>query len=98
MPEMIAAWASGFSLGLLLVAFWMIAKTSASVARVERKLNALLRHHGVDPTQGLPLSERVKQLADDPSRKIEAIRVYREETGAGLAGAKEAVEAYIHSK
>jgi ribosomal protein L7/L12 len=98
MPEMVAAWASGISLALLLVAVWMIAQAGASVTRVERKLNALLRHHGVDPTQGLPLSERVKQLADDPSRKIEAIRIYREETGAGLAEAKEAVEAYIHSK
>jgi hypothetical protein len=50
---------------------------TARVRRIERKLNALLRHHGVDPTQGLPLSARVKQLADDPSRKIEAIKVYR---------------------
>jgi ribosomal protein L7/L12 len=31
-------------------------------------------------------------------RKIEAIKVYREETGVGLTEAKEAVEAYIHSK
>ena len=68
------------------------------VGRIERKLNALLRHHGVDPTRGLPLSDRVKQLADDPARKIEAIKVYREETGEGLAEAKEAVEAYIHGK
>ena len=98
MPETFVLWASGFSLGLLLVALWVVAKTSASVARVERKLNALLRHHGVDATQGLPLSERVKQLANDPSRKIEAIKVYREEIGAGLAEAKEVVEAYIHSK
>ena len=68
------------------------------VGRIERKLNALLRHHGVDPTRGLPLSDRVKQLADDPTRKIEAIKVYREETGEGLAEAKKAVEAYIHGK
>lgn len=68
------------------------------VGRIERKLNALLRHHGVDPTRGLPLSDRVEQLADDPARKIEAIKVYREETGEGLAEAKEAVEAYIHGK
>jgi ribosomal protein L7/L12 len=88
---------SNFSVLLLMaLASWL--DTKARVARIERKINALLRHHGVDPTQGLPLSERVKQLANDPSRKIEAIRVYREETGAGLAEAKEAVEAYIHSK
>jgi ribosomal protein L7/L12 len=88
--------AVGALLLLMAVTSWL--DTKASVARIERKLNALLRHHGVDPTQGLPLSDRVKSLADDPARKIEAIRVYRAETGAGLAEAKEAVEAYIHSR
>jgi ribosomal protein L7/L12 len=88
--------AVGAVLLLMALASWL--DTKARVARIERKLNALLRHHGVDPTQGLPLSERVKQLANDPSRKIEAIKVYREETGAGLAEAKEAVEAYVYSK
>jgi hypothetical protein len=86
----------GAILLLTAVASWL--DTKARVGRIEQKLNALLRHHGVDPTQGLPLSARVKQLADDPARKIEAIKVHREETGAGLAEAKEAVEAYIHGK
>jgi hypothetical protein len=60
--------------------------------------------HGMDPDRPdppiptQPLSDRVKQLASDPSRKIEAIKVYREETGAGLAEAKEAVEAHFKSK
>ena len=83
---------------LILIALASRLDTKARVGRIERKLNALLRHHGVDPTQGLPLSERVKQLAGDPARKIEAIKVYREETGAELVEAKEAVEAYIHSR
>ncbi len=83
---------------LLLVALGSWWSLAARVGRIERKLNALLRHHGVDPTQGLPLSDRVKRLADDSATKIEAIKVYREETGAGLAYAKEAVEAYIHGK
>jgi ribosomal protein L7/L12 len=43
------------------------------------------------------LSARVKQLAIDPTTKIEAIKVYREETGASLAEAKEVVEAYINN-
>ena len=89
-------WVGGAALLLMAVASWL--DTKARVGRIERKLNALLRHHGVDPTQGLPLSERVKQLADDPARKIEAIKVYREESGAGLAEAKEAVESYIYSR
>jgi ribosomal protein L7/L12 len=60
--------------------------------------------HGIAPDRqdrpipAQPPSDRVKQLASDSSRKIEAIKVYREETGAGLAEAKEAVEAHIRSK
>jgi len=75
---------------------WLGMKSQMS--RIERKLNALLRERGVVPGQESPLSDRVKQLADDPSRKIEAIRVYREEIGVGLAEAKEAIDAYAHSK
>lgn len=44
---------------------------------------------------GSPPSDRVKEIARDPGRKIEAIKAYREETGAGLAEAKAAVEAYV---
>jgi hypothetical protein len=86
------------AIGILVVALASYGNTIARLGGIERKLNALLRHHGVDPTQGLPLSDRVKQLAADPARKIEAIKVYCEETGGGLAEAKEAVEAFINSK
>lgn len=44
-----------------------------------------------------PLSERCKEAARDPARKIEAIKIYREETGLGLREAKAAVEAFIAS-
>ena len=71
--------------------------TKARIARIEQKLNLLLRHSGVDMLRGLPLSDKVKETARDPARKINAIKVYRDETGAGLAEAKEAVEAYINS-
>ena len=91
-------WIALAVLGMLIVMAVVQGRAKDQLARVERKLNALLRHHGVDPTQGLPLSDRVKQLAGDPARKIEAIKVYRQETGVGLAEAKEAVEAYIHSR
>jgi hypothetical protein len=88
--------AIGFS--ILLVVLGIDWKTTDRLRGIERKLNALLRHHGVDPTQRLPLSDRVKQLAADPARKIYAIKAYREETGAGLAEAKEAIESFAHSK
>jgi hypothetical protein len=85
------------AIGILVVALVSYGNTIARLRDIERKLNALLRHHGVNPTQGLLLSDRVKQLAADPARKIEAIKVYREETGAGLAEAKEAIESFSRS-
>jgi ribosomal protein L7/L12 len=86
------------SVGILLVVLALYSSMTARFRGIERKLNALLRHHGVDPLQGLVISDRVKQLAADPARKIEAIKAYREETGAGLAEAKEAVEAFVSSR
>jgi uncharacterized protein YoxC len=67
------------------------------VARLDRKLNLLLKQMNVPFEEAFGLSDRVKELARDPSKKIEAIQVYRKETGAGLKEAKEAVEAWIES-
>jgi hypothetical protein len=81
----------------ILVLVWMLSmywETKSRMGRLERKLNALLRHQGIDLTQGAALSDRVKELAADPRRKIEAIKAYREENGVGLAEAKEAVESF----
>ena len=67
----------------------------ASLRRIERKLDALLKHQGV-PT--LPkMSEAVKLLAADPTKKIAAIKLYREESGLGLAEAKSDIEEYLKS-
>lgn len=55
---------------ILLLALGSYWDTTARIGRIERKLNALLAHHGVDPTLGLPLSDRVKQLARDPTRRF----------------------------
>ena len=49
----------------------------------------------VNTTTLPPLSDRCKEAASDPARKIEAIKIYREETGLGLREAKAAVEAFI---
>ena len=90
--------AAGLIALLLCILFLVWSSQKAMTARlrgIERKLNALLRHQGVDPRQGLIVSDRVKQLATDPARKIDAIIAYREETGAGLAEAKEVVEAVL---
>jgi hypothetical protein len=81
------------------LAIWAtVSSMQARLERVERRLALLLRHFNIDTVPGSPLSDRVRQLADDPARKIEAIKVYREETGASLAEAKAAVEAYLNGR
>ncbi|MCF1599012.1 ribosomal protein L7/L12 [Streptomyces muensis] len=81
---------------LVLAAFWgimtiqsRISQADQRVARVERKLDLVLEHlglNGEDPRMG----EVVSLVRTD--KKIQAIKVYREITGAGLKEAKEAVD------
>lgn len=86
---------------LLFIAIFSILMTlyllSKQLGTVDRKVTRIATHLGIDSMATLPLSDRVKEIARDPHRKIEAIKVYREETGVGLAEAKEAVEAYQQS-
>lgn len=71
---------------------------AARLRRLEAKMDLILRHLGLEykaPTALGGLSDEVKALADVPTRKIEAIKLHREQTGLGLREAKDAVEAYI---
>jgi ribosomal protein L7/L12 len=67
------------------------------LARVEEKLDLLLTHAGLDYT---PAPKATWQAVADegPARKIAAIKAYRDETGAGLAEAKRAVEEYMEGR
>lgn len=70
----------------------------ARLARVERKLDAILRHLNIayaEPAGPDGLSEEVRAIANDPAKKIQAIKLHREQTGVGLKEAKDAVEAYM---
>jgi ribosomal protein L7/L12 len=58
------------------------------IHELERKLDLVLAHLGIDPSARVAPSSHVIDLAADPRKRIEAIKVYREQTGAGL---KEAV-------
>lgn len=66
-----------------------LGRTDRRIARVERKLDLILGHLGVQ--QDDPELERVVALVRD-GQKIQAIKAYREVTGAGLKEAKDAVE------
>jgi Ribosomal protein L7/L12 C-terminal domain len=74
---------------------------AARLRRLEAKTDLILRHLGleyIDPATPGGLSEEVKTLANDPARKIEAIKLHREQSGAGLKEAKDAVETYMASR
>ena len=88
---------TGFVAGITLVLSLLL---YSKMTHLERNVYLILRHLNIDPTRPPKpeeMSDRVKELARDPARKIEAIKVFRDETGAGLAEAKEAVEYYIRT-
>jgi ribosomal protein L7/L12 len=80
------------ALVLLVVVFTLdsrVSRTARRIARVERKLDLIIDHLGLrqeDPR----MVEVVALLRAD--KKIQAIKVYREITGADLKEAKDAVE------
>ena len=72
----------------------------AQLVRLEKKVDLILKHLGLEYVEDTPkclMSPEVQALARDPTWKIEAIKVHREETGVGLKEAKDAVEALIYS-
>ncbi len=66
-----------------------ISQTDQRVARVERKLDLVLDHLGLDGED--PRMGEVVSFART-GKKVQAIKVYREITGAGLKEAKDAVD------
>lgn len=60
------------------------------LSRIERKLDALLEHLGIEmPRDGM---DDIRAMIA-AGEKIEAIKAYRERTGVDLAAAKAAVDA-----
>ncbi|MEU2386325.1 hypothetical protein ABZ606_17005 [Streptomyces sp. NPDC012461] len=66
-----------------------IARTDRRLARVERKLDRMLDHLGLH--EELPRREEITALVRE-GRTVQAIKVYREATGADLLEAKQAVD------
>ena len=57
--------------------------------RLEEKLDLIMHSLGLDPNLGV--DEKIVELMK-AGQKIEAIKLYREQTGAGLKEAKDYVE------
>jgi ribosomal protein L7/L12 len=65
------------------------------LARIERRLALVMRRLEIEDPDS-PVPGVVEQL--EQGKKIQAIKVYREQTGAGLAEAKTAVEAIARER
>ncbi|MFJ9410855.1 ribosomal protein L7/L12 [Streptomyces sp. NPDC101393] len=65
-------------------------RTERRLQRIERKLDQLMAHVGAAAPEEPRMAEVDELLRGD--KKIQAIKVYREITGADLVEAKEAVE------
>lgn len=73
----------------LLLAFLVVVNGLAfshtrRIQELERKLNLVLAHFGIDPNAQVAPSSHVISIATDPKQRINAIKAYREQTGAGL--------------
>ena len=81
----------------VLLAFLVVANGFAfshtrRIQELERKINLVLSHLGIDPDAEVPPSSHVIELASDPRQRIAAIKAYRQQTGAGLKVAMEVVD------
>ncbi len=80
------------SLGTLIVVLLSLARNSSPTTdthRLERKLDLIPKHLGIDPNEGV--GEKLMELVQS-GQKIQAIKLYREQTGVGLKEAKDYVE------
>jgi ribosomal protein L7/L12 len=82
-------WLTLAVLGVVVVLSIVQGRAKEQGGRVERKLDLLLKHAQIDL---IAVADREAAGLVRAGNKIEAIRVYRELTGAGLAEAKAAVE------
>ncbi|ANP49152.1 ribosomal protein L7/L12 [Streptomyces griseochromogenes] len=76
-------------LGLTLSTVSRFARAEQRLKRVERKLDLVMKH--LDLQEEIPRMDEVNALVRE-GKKIQAIKVYREDTGAGLKEAKEAID------
>lgn len=74
---------------LVLIAWPRPKGKDAQLQRIERKLTAILKELNLDPNA--QIDPQVLELAAT-GQKIEAIKLYREQTGVSLREAKEFVE------
>jgi hypothetical protein len=92
MGENLLGFTTAMTLGLCFALLFLLARTQMAVARIEGRLNALLKHSGID-ANAMALEQATSLMRD--GKKIEAIKALRDMTGCGLAEAKQKVESLL---
>lgn len=84
-------WLVAAVLLVVLGSSWTAASSNSGrrLGRLEQKVDLILTHLGLDPNQGVNLE--IMELMKT-GQKIQAIKLYREQTGVGLKEAKDYVE------
>jgi ribosomal protein L7/L12 len=77
--------------GLVTLIRSVAASIERKLDRVNAKLDLIAKANNIDVNPPSHFSQRVQTALAD-GRKIEAIKLYRQETGVGLRDAKEAIE------
>lgn len=85
---------------LAAIAVITIHKLLNTVEKLERKMKRMeicfdLLFERLDIDASTQIPERIKQLALNPRRRVEAIALYREETGATLQQSAEVIRTYV---
>jgi hypothetical protein len=96
-PWQIVVIAATVSLCLSLPRLWYmrIGGDYRQIARLERKMDMILKHLGLDTKLGLEVPARVQELAS-MGQKVEAIKVLRETNPwVGIKEAREYIEGLI---
>jgi hypothetical protein len=79
--------------GLILAgSFVWVSAVAARLRNIERKLDRLSAELGISLSTPMSPSEAVRLLAQDPARRIDAIREYRRQSGADLREAVEVID------
>lgn len=87
----IAAFVAAFFAAAVLFRLSAVEQRLATLSRMNVKLDALLKHAGIEFDPYADVAPEIVQALDQ-GKKIEAIKLYRAATGVGLKEAKEFVE------
>lgn len=84
----------GLLIGISSILIFIIGKMKGDILRINAKLNLITQQIEIPYTATENLKQELKQLIAE-GKKVEAVKIYRIATGAGLLEAKEYVDSLL---